>query len=251
MSYPPVNQFTEVSEVYDRLMSVVPYAWWVRYVRQLWGVWGFRPRRVLDLACGTGSVLQELLQQGYEVEGADLSEGMLRVARRKLPPEVPLWRQDARALAIPSPPFDACLCLFDSLNYILELPDLQDAFRSVRRHLVPGGSFVFDMNAIRALERGMFDQKGGGKEMNLEYVWRSAWDPQARLCLVRMEFRVYEPEGTRVFQETHAQRGYTQREIEESLENAGFEVLALYDAFTLRAPTEKTDRYHAIARAAG
>src|SRR5687767_6812299 len=74
----PTNQFTNVAEVYDSLMSVVPYPWWVLYVRNLWTQFGFRPRRVLDLACGTGSVLREVLKHGYEAEGADSSEAMLR-----------------------------------------------------------------------------------------------------------------------------------------------------------------------------
>lgn len=250
MAQPPTNQFTEVAEVYDSLMSVVPYPWWVQYVRQLWSHFGLQPHRVLDLACGTGSVTKELLGYGYEVEGADLSGGMLKIAERRLPPGTPLWRQDARTLTIPSPPFDACVCLFDSLNYILELPGLQSAFRSVRRHLVPGGSFIFDMNAIRALEKGMFDQRGTGRDPSLEYEWHSAWDPSSRLCVIHMEFRVHEDGGTRIFHETHAQRGYTLEEIRGGLEDAGFQVLAVYEAFTMRPPGNKTDRYHVVARAA-
>lgn len=248
MANPPTNQFTDVAEVYDSLMSVVPYPWWVLYVKNLWTQFGLRPRRVLDLACGTGSVLSELLKHGYEAEGADYSETMLRVARRKLPRATPLWHQDARSLEIPGSPFDACVCLFDSLNYVLDLSDLEDAFRGVYRHLAPGGSFIFDMNAIRALEAGMFDQKGTGADDSLEFEWHSAWDRRSRLCTISMEFRVREVGGTRVFHEKHMQRGYTAPEITHGLEAAGFELLALYEAFTTRAPGPKTDRYHIVAQ---
>src|SRR5687768_9866700 len=124
MSNPDVNQFTEVAEVYDSLMCIVPYEWWVRYARQLWDRHGCKPKRVLDLACGTGSITHELYKAGYEVEGADFSEAMVRIARRKLPESVPIWHQDARSLDLPSPPFDSCVCLFDSLNYLLSIEDL-------------------------------------------------------------------------------------------------------------------------------
>jgi SAM-dependent methyltransferase len=250
-SWMPASQFTEVAEVYDNLMSVVPYAWWVAYVRRLW--WGFalEPRRVLELACGTGSVLEELLKLGYEVEGVDYSEPMLRVAARKLPEGTPLWCQDARALSLQSAPFDACLCLFDSLNYILDAADLRRAFESVLRHLVPGGSFIFDMNAIRALEKGMFDQSGTGKDSSLEYDWHSAWEPATRICTIQMEFRAHHCDGTRIFHETHVQRGYTLAEITGTLEAAGFEIQGAYDAFTTRPPTPKSDRYHFVARKPG
>ena len=139
------TQFTDVAEIYDNLMSVVPYPWWVEYVQRLWKSFDHEPRRVLDLACGTGNVTRELLKRGYEVTGVDNSPPMLEVARRKLPESVPLLCQDARHLSVDGPPFDAVVCLFDSLNYLLELPDLHRAFRAVHRRLVPGGPFVFDM----------------------------------------------------------------------------------------------------------
>lgn len=242
------NQFTGVADLYDSLMSVVPYSYWVDYVEGLWRRFELRPRRVLDLACGTGNVLLELLRRGYDVEGADYSAGMLRVARSKTPGSVRFWHQDARSLDIPGEPFDACVCLFDSLNYLLTPEELCSAFRGVRRHLRPGGSLVFDMNAIRALETGMFDQRGTGRDASLQFEWHSAWEPRTRLCTIRMEFISHEIGGTRILHETHVQRGYTIEEIKTALADADLELLGFYDAFTTRPPNFRSDRYHVIAR---
>jgi ubiquinone/menaquinone biosynthesis C-methylase UbiE len=41
-------------------------------------------RTVLELACGTGSILEQL-QPSFEVTGLDLSESMLAVAAEKVP----------------------------------------------------------------------------------------------------------------------------------------------------------------------
>ncbi len=249
MSSPNQNQFTEVADVYDDLMAGVPYALWVRYVRDLWDRYETDPYRVLDLACGTGNVLLELHRAGYEVEGADYSAGMLQTASRKVGRDVRLWHQDARFLNLPGPPFDACVCLFDSLNYLLEPEHLLQAFHSVRRALREGGSFVFDMNAILALEAGMFTQRGTGRDSGLEFDWHSEWDAHRRLCTIRMEFHSHEQAGTRVFHETHVQRGYTLDEVQDALETADFSVLAFHDAFTFRPTHARTDRFHCIARA--
>lgn len=243
------NQFNAVAEIYDSLMSVVPYRWWVEYVERLWARYGFAPERVLDLACGTGNVTRELRKRGYEVEGTDYSASMLEVARRNLGPETPLWCQNMKDLALPSPPFDACVSLFDSLNYLLTHSELEQALAAVHRHLVPEGCFVFDMNAIRALETGMFDQSGTGRDDSLEYEWHSAWEPVSRLCTIQMEFRVRDGARERVFHETHVQKGYTQHEITTGLERAGFRVLGVYDAFTMNPPTARTDRLYFVARA--
>ncbi len=253
MPDPAESQFTHVASVYDSLMSVVPYHVWVDYVEGLWALWGFKPRRVLDLACGTGNVALELLARGYEAEGADYSEAMIEIARRKSP-DTPFWHQDARSLQLPGAPFDACVCLFDSLNYLLTTDDLRRAFSGVRRHLAPGGSMVFDMNTVRALETGMFNQRGTGRDDRLTFDWHSAWDPRSRLCTIAMEFRVREAresrEGqqTRVFHETHVQRGYTESEIRSAAEDAGLELLSIYQAFTTRPLAARSDRLHALLR---
>lgn len=245
------NQFTDVAEIYDNLMSVVPYSWWVEYVERLWKAREHRPQRVLDLACGTGNVTKELFRRGYQAAGVDYSPSMLAIARRKLPEAVPLFCQDMRALDLPGEPFDAVVCLFDSLNYILEPEGLRKTFRAVHRHLGRGCLFVFDMNAIRALETGMFNQRGTGRDADLEYEWHSAWDPLCRECTIQMEFHVKQGEDDwTTLRETHVQRGYTLEEITGALEETGFTSISVYDAYTTHRPTAKSDRYHVVCERA-
>jgi len=244
---PDADQFTQVADVYDRLMAHVPYGWWVDYARRLWRSVGADPRRLLDLACGTGNVTAELVRRGYDAAGADASAAMLAVARRKLPAAVPLYEQDMRSLALPGEPFHACLCLFDSLNYLLTPEDLASAFRGVARHLRPGGVFICDMNAIHALETGMFTQSGKG-DRGLEYAWESAWEPASRLCTIRMEFREPDGDAWRVLHETHVQRGYAREEVCALLRGAGFAEVEVFQAFTTNPPNARTDRYHFLAR---
>jgi len=241
------HQFLDVAEVYDSLMAGVPYPYWVTYFEEVWDRFDFEPRTVLDLACGTGNVTVELMKRGYRVTGVDYSETMLREARKKLPETVPLYHQDARALELPAS-YDACVSLFDSLNYILEREELGAAFTGVYRHLRPDGLFVFDLNAIRALEKGMFNQEGYGRDNSLYYDWHSRYDAAKRLCEIQMRFQLHTADGTREFQETHVQRGYTVEEVHAELRRAGFETTATYDAFNFHPPTVRTDRLHFVAR---
>jgi ubiquinone/menaquinone biosynthesis C-methylase UbiE len=92
--------------------------------------------RWLDVACGTGRHL-ELLQSRYDVTGVDLSRPMLREARRRLP-GVRLIVGDMRTLDL-GERFDVVSCLFSAIGYLRTEPELRDAFRSFRRHLLPGG----------------------------------------------------------------------------------------------------------------
>lgn len=47
-------------------------------------------QRVVELGCGTGSLMKQLLELGYTVIGIDESDGMLKAAAQKLPSETEL-----------------------------------------------------------------------------------------------------------------------------------------------------------------
>lgn len=107
-------------------------------------------KNVLELGCGTGSILKRL-QAAYEVSGLDISGKMLSVARKKLP-RSKLFRQDMVDFRIDGR-FDVIFCVFDSLNHVRRFSEWKKVFAAVRRHLSPGGCFIFDINTQRKLER--------------------------------------------------------------------------------------------------
>jgi SAM-dependent methyltransferase len=100
-------------------------------------------KTVLELACGTGSVLKQL-EPDYEVTGLDLSETMLAVAARKVP-GAQLVRQDMTQLDL-GRTFDVVLCVFDSINHLLTFEEWKAVFRRAHEHLNDRGIFVFDIN---------------------------------------------------------------------------------------------------------
>ena len=71
---------------------------------------------MLELACGTGSILAQLRDE-YEVVGVDLSPQMLAIAWEKLP-GVELIEGDMTEVRL-GRTFDAVLCLYDSINHLL------------------------------------------------------------------------------------------------------------------------------------
>jgi SAM-dependent methyltransferase len=105
---------------------------------------------VLELGCGTGSILRHL-KRNYEVSGLDTSSRMLSIARHKVP-QAKLFRQDMVDFHIEGG-FDVICCVFDSINHVKRFSDWKRVFSSVRRHLSPSGCFIFDINTQRKLER--------------------------------------------------------------------------------------------------
>lgn len=107
---------------------------------------------ILDVCCGSGHVTKELVKRGYRVTGVDNSADLIALAQQQLP-GTEFVVQDICTLTLPDRPvdgFDSALSTFDSLNHILSLEDLAQAFRRIYAVLRPSASFVFDMNLHEA-----------------------------------------------------------------------------------------------------
>lgn len=227
-------------------MAGVPYSYWVDYVQAILRRLDYSPRTVLDLACGTGNVSEELAARGYDVVGIDISPDMIEVAKTK-GGGVEYHVQDMAELNL-GRSFDLAVSLFDSLNYVTDLAQLAAAIRRVGDHLVDGGYFIFDVNTIYALSHHFFDQANVIPDRYPKYVWNSYYDHTTRICRVEMSFEVLEQGRPRQFREVHIQRGHTLEELTRMLLDASFEVVETFHAYKFRRPTRRSDRVFFVAR---
>jgi ubiquinone/menaquinone biosynthesis C-methylase UbiE len=242
------EQFTNVAEHYDALMAGVPYRLWADYIEEILRKMDSRPRTVLDVACGTGTVSEILAARGYDVTGVDLAAGMIEIARRKAERTgsgVDYHVADAAKMFL-GRQFDLAVSLFDSLNYITDETQLAQAIMRVGEHVVQGGLFIFDINTEYALAHGFFNQTSLGSYP--KYVWTSRYDHGTRICVVDMVFEVEEQGVKRQFKETHVQKGYRLEELDQMLSSAGFETVEHYHAYKFKQPTRRSDRVFFVAR---
>lgn len=133
---------------YDRVMGDRSDA--ARYITGLIARYKPEAKTVLEIACGTGTILG-VFSSSYEVAGLDRSGPMLAIARKRLP-HVRFYRQDMVNFRI-ARRFDAIVCVFDSINHVLRFAGWEKTFRSVIRHLNDGGLFIFDVNTLGKLQR--------------------------------------------------------------------------------------------------
>jgi len=243
---PTDSQFNLIAPYYDDLMAGVPYRLWVRYLEDLLGRANYRPKTILDVACGTGNVSEILSKNGYEVVGFDISADMIEWAKSKNS-AVEYHVFDMAELEL-GRKFDLAISLFDSLNYVTDPEKLALGIKRVGEHVVDGGLFIFDVNTIYALSNHFFDQANLASDHNPKYVWRSEYDHSTRICRVDMTFEVTEDGHPRQFKEVHIQRGHTLEELTQWLLDAGFEVVEVLHAYRFRKPTRRSDRVFYVAR---
>ena len=78
-----MSAYEALAASYDGLTYDVTYGEILAFMESILHALGKKPRLVLDLACGTGSMSVLMAQKGYRVIGADLSQEMLTVSYGK------------------------------------------------------------------------------------------------------------------------------------------------------------------------
>ncbi|PTA44316.1 class I SAM-dependent methyltransferase [Micromonospora sp. RP3T] len=107
-------------------------------------------RPVLEVGCGTGRVTAHLRRLGLDMAGADLSPGMVAVARRNHPE----LRFDVGSMTEPVAT-DASLAGLVAWYSIIHLPpeQLPEVFAGFHRALVPGGHLLLAVKAGDRVDR--------------------------------------------------------------------------------------------------
>ena len=278
-----MDAYTSFARVYDMFMDNVPYEEWCDYITGLLKEYGISNGLVLDLGCGTGSMTELLAARGFDMIGVDCSEDMLEIALEKRMAsgrDILYLQQDMRDLELYGT-VRAVVCLCDSINYLLDVQDLETVFRLVNNYLDPGGIFIFDLNTEYKYRELLADRTIAENRDEGSFIWDNYYDEESRINEYDLALFIPAEEadagkmgegagpdcetgaasgsGTsgeglyRKYQETHFQRAYTLDEIQEALERAGMEFLTWYDGDGdgRQVPREDSERIYVIAREKG
>jgi len=140
----PREAYDRVAHLYDvdmaASMRFADVDFYARIARECRG-------RVLELGCGNGRILLELLARGVDAVGADASAAMLAELARKAGERAlgaPACRMDARALGFAAGAFAAVLCPYSLVTYMTTPGDLAKLTGEAWRVLARGGIVVLD-----------------------------------------------------------------------------------------------------------
>lgn len=182
-------------------------------------------RSVLDVACGTGEHARLLTAQGFAVDGLDLNQTFIDIARRKLP-AARLFIGEMSSFDLPYR-YDAVLCLFSSIGYLRTIERVHAALACFRQHLLPGGLVVVEpwfppgvLDPARVTEN--VGEAGGVRVIRTTSV-----RVRDRTCQLVFDYQITDSAGTRQETEVHDLGLFTVEEMFDAFRSAGLE--ASYD----------------------
>jgi len=136
--------FSEYSDFYDLYYADKDYAAEVDFVLQLAARFGNAPKTLLDMGCGTGRHLEQFVKRGLKCDGFDLSPEMLSHARKRLADTGVALAQGNLTDFENGKQYDMVVSMFAVMGYLTGNKQLLAGLETARKHLKPGGVFIFD-----------------------------------------------------------------------------------------------------------
>jgi SAM-dependent methyltransferase len=227
------------AELYDLFYADKPYDEEARFVHACLQKYGSgQPKWLLELACGTGTHSLLLEDHGYKIIATDYSADMLNQARQKAKDKgshVDFRQQDMRTLSIPERPFDAVICLFDSIGYPATNENIMKVLNNVRAHLSTHGLFIFEFWHAGAMIRS-YDpvriRRWQLPEGEILRISETRIDHLTQLCHVSYSIYELNKDGRyHQLHETQINRSFLVQEMAQFLSTAGLMPIKWFAGF--------------------
>lgn len=189
---------------------------------------------VLDLTCGTGSQVFHLKKRGYKVIGADFSQALLDIARKKARKEkidVRFIDGDMRTLKVDH--FDAVITIFNAVGHLTK-PDFERAMRNIHGNLKDGGIYVFDIFSLEAMTDSVvndlaMDVRRTVENAQIHAVQTSTLDREKGRLTSYDHLTIQNgTEPPKEYKSNFTLQIYTAKELRELLARNGFETVCQY-----------------------
>ena len=244
-----LKPYSHFSQIYDKMMSHVPYRKWAAYLFQKSiSLLGHKPAHILDLGCGTGVMLACLADTGSELTGIDNSSAMINLARQKYP-HLANWIEASFVHEIPLPERSIAFAYssHDCLNYLMESAELLAHFKAVKRVLQPEGVYIADFVTLENIKLH-YDGKISHHSINeTKLVWSNKYHLEKDTLESRLRFT--HTQSKQVHQEIHWQRYYSNMQIEALSHEAGLVLTRIDGDYNQRDPKKGDSFRNYIFRA--
>ena len=136
--------FSEYAHLYDLFYAKKNYAAEAEFVLELSSRFGVTPKTLLDMGCGTGRHLAEFVKRQIKCDGFDRSPKMILQAKQELAGNsVTLTEADITNFEN-GKEYDLIVAMFSVFGYLSNNDQLLSGLRTVHKHLLPEGLFIFD-----------------------------------------------------------------------------------------------------------
>ncbi len=187
---------------------------------------------LLDLACGTGSLSEEMSRLGYDVIGIDSSDSMLNIALDKKYDSglnIQYLCQDMTKLDMFGT-IDVTICALDSINHLPNFNAVKKAVEKVSLFCEPNGLFILDMNTIYKHKNVLGNNTFIYETDDIYCIWQNTYFSDDNSVQINLDFFEKQDDNSyKRYEESFSELAYEIDDMDNLFINCGFEILAKYD----------------------
>lgn len=213
--------FTHSAQIYDQLYAFKDYEEASQRLVALIKTHVPEAKSLIDVGCGTGKHLS-FLQASFDVEGVDLDENLIKVARSNCP-NIDFTVADMTDFALPRH-FDVVTCLFSAIGYVKTKEGLAKTLKRLAYHTSPGGLvlvepwFTPEQFWTGHITANFVDTP------DLKIAWMYTSRAEDEVSILDVHYMVGTPDSVSTFEERHEIGLFTETEYEAAFRDAGLSV---------------------------
>ena len=224
------NDYDKYADFYDIFNKYRNYNNEMRFILNMLK----NKKRVLDLGCGTGTHLNILENLGYIVEGIDISDKMILLAKEKV--KGPIHKANILDYKLDEK-YDGIISMHFVFNHLKSYEQFEKALVNSLNHLNDKGIMIIDLDNRRSND-DVYDKVDGNKR-HLECFYSKKYHIQIRTNYFTI--------GLKTFIFEHEYFIYEKRKLEEILNKYDITYVMLTNFFKQRA-NNTSERIHIVIK---
>jgi len=219
--YNPRIYYQILSKYLDRLYrDQAPYSKAFKFIDDLRAKEEL-PKRIADVACGTGLFLESFKKVGYDIIGSDLSKDMLDQAVIRLPGEL-LIQASYHEVTFPNS-VPLIVSFFNSFAYCQDLQTLSKVLVHLKSQLLPGGLIIFDLAVTDAPEE-FFTVKSFTFDDGTQLSRTFLGYPEGRTFHSHFVFVVFENHKLQIHAAESTRGIFSEQDVLQAIDTAGLKL---------------------------
>jgi SAM-dependent methyltransferase len=239
-----LEPYTIMARHYDNVLKYVDYNEWYYYLLTIIDRFVPHTKKILEIGTGTGKFGAKFSADQFEIYGMDKSYQMLSMAQKRAYHNFHIFCADVTNFYLKEK-FDFIFSVHDTFNYLLTGEALAQAFANIHDIMHNGTIFLFDITTEFNIKRHFHQKFEKFYSKGVEILWSNTYDPAKRCIYSTLTFVKKDRSSS---SETHIQKIHTVAEITELLNQAGFQVMAIYGDYTFKTYSDSTIMINFITR---
>ncbi len=220
--------YNSFAQIYDFLSDPAFYENWLKLLDPYLD----NSKKILDLGCGNGVLLEKLIEKNQRVLGVDASSEMLMLAADRLQGNQYLFEADMAEFYSGPSQYDIIMSTCDSVNYLPEQTLVTNMFKNCYEMLVDGGFFMFDVHSDFTFQERFTNWSYGDATEELSLIWNIDTE-DGFLYEHYLTFFSLQTDGKYLrFDDIQREYFYQQESLKKALEVQGFRHIQMTSDFT-------------------